>query len=358
MRLRLALALVSLVPIALALDGCNDSATAPIDPSIPRLLVTSGATDEVLILDARDGSLLQTILTERRRDEIDEPHGIVVSPDGRNWYVTLAHGEPTLWKYELPDNRLVGRVELGTYGAARIGVTPDAARSFIPDYYRSGQGEMSGLAVVELNDLTIVDRPIVCPAPHDAQVHPAGQLVAIACSLSDEVVILDVSTLEEVRRFFVDAQPGPPGTPTFKPLNLVWSPGGDTLYVGLHAAAAVRAFDLDGTGLGTVAVGAGPAQIALTRDGRTLITANRNDDSVSLIDVPSLSERVRIPLEASHPHGVVLDDEDTTAYLTYEGNIGGMGGVLAIDLTDADVSWSVEAGAFTLGIAYVPGEVE
>ena len=310
------------------------------------------------MLDARDGTILQRISTERRRDEVDEPHGIVVSPDRRFWYVTLSHGEPSLWKYLLPSNRLVGRVDLGTYGAARIGLTPTGGRAFIPDYYRSGQGQTSGLAVVELLDLTIVDRPMVCPAPHDAQVDPAGARVAIACSLSDEVVILDVTTLDELGRFYVDDQPGPPGSPTFKPLNLLWSPSGDTLYVALHAAGELRAFDTDGNVLGSVAVGAGPAQIALTRDGSTLVTANRIDGSASIIDLPAFEERARIPLQRPHPHGMALDDADSTAYITYEGDISGLGGVVALNLVDAEIVWTAEAGGYTLGIAYVPADSE
>jgi DNA-binding beta-propeller fold protein YncE len=340
----------------LAATACDDGSVAPDYSTTDRLFVTSGATDEVLMLDASDGTILQRITTDRRRDEVDEPHGIVVSPDRRFWYVTLSHGEPSLWKYELPSNRLVGRLDLGTFGAARIGVTPSGGRSFIPDYYRSGQGQISGLAVVELFDLIIVDRPTVCPAPHDAQVDPAGARVAIACSLSDEVVILDVATLEELSRFYVDDQPGQPGSPAFKPLNLLWSPSGDTLYVALHAAGELRAFDAAGNVLGSVPVGAGPAQIALTRDGRTLVTANRVDGSASIVDLPAFVERVRVPLLRPHPHGIVLDDADSTAYVSYEGDTSGMGGVVALSILDAGIVWTAEAGGYTLGIAYVPAD--
>jgi DNA-binding beta-propeller fold protein YncE len=297
------------------LAGCAacDSTTEP-DDGGDRLYITSGFTDEVLRLDAADGRVTRTFSLERRRDEIDEPHGIAVAPDRRHWYATVAHGEPTLWKYELPDDRLVGRVDLRTNGAARIGITPDGRRAFIPDYYRSGMGQASGLAVVELEDLEVIARPTVCPAPHDAQVDPAGARVAIACSLSDEVVLMNAVTLEVTGRFYVDSDPGPPGAPRFKPLNLLWSPSGDTLYVGLFAAGQVRAFDPSGALLGTVGVGEGPAQIALTRDGRTL----------------------------------------SVAFISYEGDVNGRGGVVAIDLPSGEIIWASEAGSYTLGIAYVP----
>ena len=317
-----------------------------------RLYVTSGLTDEVLRLDPRDGRIVSRIPVDRRRGDVDEPHGITVAPDGRHWYVTLSHGEPTLWKFELPDDRLVGRLALETYGAARIGITPDGRRAFIPDYYRSGQGRQSGLAVVELADLTIVDRPTICAAPHDAQVDPSGRWVAVACSLSDEVVVMDAVGLGVETRFFVDPAPGPPGQPRFRPLNVVWSPDAQAMYVGLFAAGQVRAFDRDGDLLWQVAVGAGPAQMALTPDGRALVVANRNDRSVSLIEVPEPRERERVALQGAHPHGVALDEGGTIAYVTYEGDPQTRGGVVAIEIATGKVRWSVEAGIFTLGVAY------
>ncbi len=339
--------------LALTLYACDSSSQGPIESLEARLYITSGATDEVLQLDPRDGRVVRSFSLERRRDEIDEPHGIVLAPDGRYWYATVSHGEPTLWKFELPGDRLVGRVELGTKGAARIGVTPDGSRGFIPDYYRSGQGQSSDIAVVNLADLSIEARPTLCPAPHDAQVQPSGQLVAIACSLSDQVVLLDVASLQEVNRFFVDTLPGAAGLPRFKPLNLVWSHRGDIIYVALHAAGAVRAFSVEGEPLGGVAVGPGPAQIAIAGDGRALVSANRNDASVSILQLPELRERARIDIGRPHPHGIALGRDDKLAYVTYEGDIGSPGGVVAVDLETERLVWTAEAGAFTLGIIYV-----
>jgi DNA-binding beta-propeller fold protein YncE len=339
--------------ILLALAGCDSATSSSPASATGRLYVTSGATDEVFLIDPTDGRTLKSFSLDVRRDEIDEPHGIEVAPDGSHWYATVSHGDPTLWKFELPGDRLVGRVALGTYGAARIGITPDGQRGFIPDYYRSGQGQLSGLAVVDLFDLEIIARPTICPAPHDAQVDPAGQLVAIACTFSDEIVLLDAETLQEVDRFFVDEQPGPAGTPRFKPLNLVWSPDGATLYVALHLAGAVRAYDLQGNVLATATVGAGPTQIALAPDGMTLVTANRDDQNVSILDLPALTERQRVPLAGAHPHGVVIDPAGGIAYVTYEGDIQSPGGVVAIQLAAGTVLWSAEVGAYTLGVTFV-----
>lgn len=331
--------------------GLGLAACAPAPDSEARLYVTSGFTDEVLQLDPTTGRIVQRVSLDRRPHDIDEPHGIAVAPDARHWYATVAHGEPSLWKFELPDNRLVGRLGLAMAGAARIGITPDSRRAFIPDYFRSGGGQDSHVTVVTLLDLTVVDRLTVCPGPHDAQVEASGRLVAIACSLGDEIVVIEAETLAEVARFPVDENPGAPGSPSFKPLNVVWSGDADTLFVSLHLAGEVRLFDLEGRQLGSVGVGAGPAQLALSPDGGTLVTANRKDQSASIVNVRTLREQ-RVPIEGAHPHGVTIEPEGRIAFLTYEGDVQHAGGVVAIDLDSGTVVWQAEAGAYTLGVAY------
>lgn len=333
----------------LLLAGLAACAEAP--DTEKRLYVTSGFTDEVLQLDPATGRIVERVSLDRRPHDVDEPHGIAVAPDGRHWYATVAHGEPSLWKFELSDNRLVGRLGLAMAGAARIGITPDSRRAFIPDYFRSGGGSDSHVTVVTLRDLSVVKRLTVCPAPHDAQVEAGGRLVAITCSLGDEIVVIDAETLEVEARFPVDDDPGPPGSPSFRPLNVVWSRDADTLFVSLHLAGEVRLFDLTGRQLGAVAVGAGPAQLALSPDGGTLVTANRKDRSLSIVDVRTLTAR-RVAIDGAHPHGVTIEPEGRIAFLAYEGDVQNPGGVAAIDLSSGTVVWQSEAGAYTLGVAY------
>jgi DNA-binding beta-propeller fold protein YncE len=208
------------------------------------------------------------------------------------------------------------------------------------------------VAVVDLADLSVIATPVVCSGPHHAAVDPAGKLVAVACSLSDEIVLLDASTLAETGRFTAGPEAGPPGEPALKPLNLGWSPDGRTLWVGLHLAGSVRVFERDGEIVGTVAVGNRPAQIALTSDGMTLVVANRGDASLSLVDADALVEKARIPLQAAHPHGIALDDAHRLAFVSCEGTPQSAGRAVAVDLESESIVWSVEAGAYTLGATY------
>ncbi len=341
------------VGAALLAAGCG-GANGPEEP--PRLYVTSGFTDEVHVLDARDGTPLRTVTLNLRRTETDEPHGVTVSPDGRHWYATLAHGHPTLWKYETEGDRLVGRLRLDMPGAARVGLTPDGVRAFVPDYWRDGLGEESRVAVVDLHDLTVAAMPVVCPAPHHAAVDPSGTRVAVTCSRSDELALMDAASAEVLVRVPAGPGPGAAGAPRYVPMNVAWSPDGARFFATMAGTGEVRAFSRTGAPEDVASVGRMPAQIAGSADGRVLVTANRGDGSVSVLDAAALAELRRIELVgAAYPHGVALDPAGEVAYVTWEGRIGEPGGVVALRVGTGEALWRREVGVFTLGVAYLPG---
>lgn len=347
-----------------AAAACGGQEIGPSSGVSPgRLYVASGLTDQVFRLDSETGAAISVLDLDMRRDEIDEPHGVTVSPDGRHWYATLAHGNPTLWKFELPDDRLVGRLPLGSRGAAKVGLTPDGRFAFVPDYDRAGVGAVSEVTVVRTEDLHLVGRVEVCAAPHDAQASPDGSLIGVTCSLSDELAFLDPATLEVVRRFAVGPDPGAPGQPRYKPLNLVWSPDGRFVHVTLSGASLIRTFTLDGGAVAEARVGDGPAQLASASDGRLLVTANRLDRTASVVGVwfssdgtPRLEELRRLELDVPYPHGVALTPDGAWAFVTYEGEQGRGAGVVAISTGEGDIAWISEIGAYLLGAAYYAPE--
>jgi len=332
-----------LLPLAFILAACQPAA----DPG--RLLVTSGFTDQVFVLDATTGELLDSLSLDRRPGELDEPHGVAVAGDGRHWYATLAHGEPTLWKYETDGNHLVGRVSLPTTGASRVRLSPDGELAAVPDYWRAGGGDVSKVAIVRTEDLMVVATPDVCAAPHDAVFSPSGDRIAVTCSLGDGVVILDVETLEVRARHALTDEPGS----GIRPMNAAWRADGRRLFVSLMGRGSVADLDVSTGEWTETSSGARPAQLELSPDGAWLLVANRGAASVSLV-AQSDGRTVTVEVPGAHPHGVAFGRTSDVAYVTYEGAVDTPGGVVAVDVLSGSILWHVPLGVFTLGVAFLP----
>ena len=83
--------------------------------------VTAESEDEVSLIkfDGTKATVEKTITVGVWPAEIEGPHGINISPDGKYWYLSLAHGNPygTLYKFSTETNEVVGQVQLGLFPA-------------------------------------------------------------------------------------------------------------------------------------------------------------------------------------------------------------------------------------------------
>jgi len=91
--------------------------------------------------------------------DIDGPHGVALSPDGRFYYVTTAHGTPFgfLWKYATANDSLAGRVMLGNFPATAQ-VTPDGAFIYVVNFNLYGEMVPSSMSIVAADEMVEVDR--------------------------------------------------------------------------------------------------------------------------------------------------------------------------------------------------------
>jgi DNA-binding beta-propeller fold protein YncE len=333
-----------------------------------RLLVASGFTDQVFVLDPVDGTLLDSLAVHSRPVARDEPHGITVAPDGRRWYLTLAHGEPLLRVYERPGNRLVGELALPMGGASRIGLTPDGRIAFVADYGRSAGDEPGEVARIRTRSLEITHREAVCPAPHDARVDPSGERLLVTCAFGSEALLLSAADLSILARIplpgegdhgFISGDRPPGSLPGegehgSMPMNATWSPDGSRAWITLMAADAVVEIDREGAVQATIPAGPGPVSPLVTPDGSRLLVTERGGASLAIFRLPALELERRVDLgHAPHPQGLALDGEGRVAFVGYEGEVGGAGGVVAVAIDDGSIRWRREVGAYVLGVAWL-----
>src|SRR4051794_4774652 len=84
------------------------AAAAPTQDSLA--LVASEAVDQITVVGFGPSGIRaeRTATTGMMPADVDGPHGVAVSPDGKYYYVSTAHGTPSgyLWKYALANDSL------------------------------------------------------------------------------------------------------------------------------------------------------------------------------------------------------------------------------------------------------------
>ena len=136
--------------------------------------------------------------------EINGPHGVSVSPDGKWYYISIAHGTPygTFWKYSTENDTLAGRVTLGSFPAT-VQLTPDGALAFVANFNVHGDMVPSSVSVVSTDEMVEISRIQTCTMPHGSRVNPQGTHQYSACMMDDLLVEIDTRALGVSRHFML-----------------------------------------------------------------------------------------------------------------------------------------------------------
>ena len=322
--------------LALALPAAAQS-PAPAAPAAfrYRLYVVSESGDIVTQL-AWDGTTLTTLKTVPvgiMPADIDGPHNIALSPDGRSYYVTIAHGTPygSLWKMAVDGDTLLGRAPVEMFPTT-ISVTPDGELAFVANSDFYGDHPRTNLvSVIYTPQMTPLTNVAACDMPHGVKVNHAGTFVYISCMNSDEVLEIDRQSLGITRRHKTGAAMGMGGCmPTFVSL----SADDQRLYVACNHGNSLQVIDAATlTLVKEIPTGAGAYNVEPSPDGKWVIVTNKKAQSVSVISADSLVEVARVPTTKKIPHGVAFSPDGRYAFISQESIGVDPGAVDVIDLT-------------------------
>ena len=295
--------------------------------------------------------------------DIDGPHGIVLSPDRQFYYVTIAHGRPfgSVWKYSTKNDALIGKASLGLFPAT-LDVSPGGDFLFVVNFNLHGDMAPSSVSVVSTQTMTEIARIPTCTMPHGSRLNPQGTKQYSACMMDDTLVEIDTRTLKVSRHFIVtknqeNGLPGPPGprmspekhtlhgnaghgTEPPKPGDNSCSPtwaepsvDGSSIYVACNGSSEIVEVNANTwSRVRRIPARPGVYNLDVTHDGSRLIATNKRDQSVSIYDLKTGKELVRLPTKRKVLHGVVVSPDDRYAFVTVEGVGSEPGTVEVIDL--------------------------
>jgi YVTN family beta-propeller protein len=181
--------------------------------------------------------------------------------------------------------------------------------------------------------------------PHGIRAAADGSVIVVANHMTGALEVIDAQT--DRTQFSVPVGDGP--------AQFAVSADGRYAYTGITEPAEVVKVDLDARKVvGSVAVSAPPVQVYLTPDDATVVSADQGTPdapghSASLIDTADMSVRATVPTGAG-PHGVVISPAGTLAWVTnsYDHSVS------TIDLASQTVSATVPVGKGPNGISYSP----
>jgi DNA-binding beta-propeller fold protein YncE len=311
--------------------------------------VASESADEVSLLrfDGSQVTVARVIPVGRLPNENDGPHGLSVTPDGRYWLVSLAHGTPAGWlqKFATGADTIVGAVELGMFSSS-LAATPDGV-------FANFHGDMvaSTVSAVHLASMAEVARISTCTMPHGARVSNDGRLVYTACMMDDQLVEIDAYRLAVSRR--VTLGPGPVGPTSCSPTWAQPLAGRAAVLVACNRARAVLVVDpAAGTITRRVETPEGPYNLDLTPDGTRLLVTQKGAGSVTIWDLRSWTMLAELRTGRPLAHGVAVTSDGRYAFVTAEGRSGQAGSVDVVDLDRLEIVAHADVGKQAAGVAF------
>ena len=359
-------------------------------PSRPRtagvdylVYVASEAADRIALVrfGAAGGTIEREFSTGVMPTDIDGPHGLAVSPDGRFFYVSIAHGQPfgALWKYPSDGSGPLARVTLGSFPAT-LQVSPGGDFAYVVNFNLHGDRVPSSVSVVETSTMSEIRRIPTCTMPHGSRFDPSGAKHYSACMMDDTLVEIDTATLRVSRHFVATSghergSPGSPGPrpaataggheghdghgadggrPPSKACAPTWaqpSADGRAVLLACNGSNELVAVDVRSWSVAWRAPAPdGVYNLAAAADGRILST-NRRDQSASIFDAGGKElTRVRLPRKA--PHGIVMSPDQRYAFVSIEGMGPEPGAVVMIDVAAGRIAAAVDVAPQAGGIDF------
>lgn len=340
--------------------------------------VTAESEDEVALIkfDGKKAETIKNIQVGVWPVEIEGPHGITVGPEGKYWYLSLAHGNPygTLYKYETGTDQLVGEVKLGLFPAS-MQVSPATGFLYCVNFNLHGDMVPSTVSVVDVESMTELKQITTGAMPHGSRLSADGLKHYSVAMMSGELFEIDALGLEVTRQLDLDAasmslnqkdnmamtggmdhskmnHKGMKHS-AFKPTWVSPHPSKDVVYVAGNGKAEVLEIDTK-TWKATrkFATDKGPYNIDLSPDGRWMVVSYKTAGKTGIWDLTTGKEAARLDNSQKVTHGVAISSDSRYAFVSVEGIQDDPGMVDIIDLETLKVVDTAYLGKQAGGIAF------
>ena len=367
-------------------------------PAVPayvhqaRFAVTDNLSDALSFVDPVQPVLLGNAPIGDVPVEVEGPHHLAASPDGKYIYYNLSNYAPgagsgphgaygtgtapgSLVKLDATTMEKVGEALLDR-SPGDVTLSADGKYAFVTHYdllrlqsaLVSGVGlpdsAYSDVAVVDTETMTRLALVPVCPTAHGVGLSADGNTLYVTCANSDQIAVLDVSDRANptvTARVTVGPTPGTLDNPSYSPFALRVSPTDGTVWISDNRSADVRVFDpatmmMDGSK--TVST-VGLAMFGnFAPDGKTFYVPHQGAmDSLHAVDTTTMARR-ELPLPPSactNAHAFVLGPDGVNGVVVCEGDhITTPGSIVYVNVQAFAITGFVQTLLYSDGAAWLP----
>ena len=252
--------------------------------STPSSSSTTAMSGRILILNAVTGELLKEITLEGMT------HNAIFSPDGKELWTAIMMPEGEVKVFDATSYALLNTIAVDQM-PAEVTFSDDGKKAFVANGTSNTVTVIDAVTKQILETIEVGDNPVGAWPGMDGMMYvdnEDGQSI----SMIDGMTNMMTDTID------LGFMPGMAARNTM--MNQMWvsDPNGSKIHMWMNG----------NTGFvhgGAVTVGSGAHAIAFNKDGTTCYVTNQNDSSVSVVDVATLKEMMKIAV-GKKPNGIAI----------------------------------------------------
>ena len=355
------------------------------------LYVASESEDTVSLLkfDKNQIEEIERISVGTFPTEIEGPHGITVDPNGKYWYLSLAHGNPfgKLIKYSTKTNKVVDETTLGLFPAS-MQISTITGFLYCVNFNLHGTMAPSNVSVVDPETMTEITKITTGSMPHGSRISPDGLYQYSVAMMSGELFEIDALGLKVNRVLDLENKMMKNKKMSHKMMDMdkkmdnmkmnkdkmksmqnmkhsmvkpTWvipHPNLKLAYIAGNGSNEIIEVDLENWEVSDrFKTGKGPYNLEISPNGELLIGTIKSEGKTAIWGLKNKKLLSLLKNTTSISHGIAISSDSKYAFISSEG-IGGEPGIVdVISLETFKLISSVEVGKQAGGIAFWKKEI-
>ena len=310
--------------------------------------------------------------------EIEGPHGITIDPNGKYWYLTLAHGNPygKLLKYSTQTNEVIDETTLGLFPAS-MQISKVTGFLYCVNFNLHGNMKPSTVSVVDAETMTEITQIKTGSMPHGSRVSNDGLKQYSVAMMSGELFEIDALSLNVSRKLNLDNHSKMDHSKMdhskmdhskmdhdkiniskmvhseVKPTWVIPHPKENFLYIAGNGSDEIIEVDINKWKISKrIKAEKGPYNVEISPDGKYMLATLKSSGYTAIWNLKNGSLINKIKNSTSVPHGIAISTDSKFAFVSVEG-IGGEPGIVdVVDLNKKTLIDNVKIGKQAGGIAF------